>query len=331
MKNEVKVGLAVLLSAIALFVGVRYLSGQPLFRGDYSVIAVFEDARSLSRGSIVRMNGVAIGSVRDVRLSQDAQNVFVELGIDRGVTVPRGARIGTSGLSALGDVSVEITPPKGVDAGRPLANGDTVVAPATVDIFEMLAGESTGLTARADTAITRALSVFTTLDERLQNSGDDLSAVLAQLRFLTTVASQTIIEERDRISETLLTLQRAAQGAEQFSNDLSVLSEDLQGATGAFRSFADESSDSLQVTVAEVNQSLRTLDQSLTTLDALAVNVDSTLSLAQSPEGTLGLMLNDPTLYHNANAAAASLETLLQDLQNNPNRYLREVKLVDIF
>ena len=54
----------------------------------------------------------------------------------------------------------------------------------------------------------------------------------------------------------------------------------------------------------------------------MTADLDSTLN---SPNGTLGLLLNDPSLYYNANAAAAALQQILQDLQADPGRYLKEL------
>ena len=61
LTNEIKVALAVLLSAAVIFVGVRFLSGQPLFGAGYDVVAVFDDAQGLTAGAIVRLNGVPRG------------------------------------------------------------------------------------------------------------------------------------------------------------------------------------------------------------------------------------------------------------------------------
>lgn len=331
MTNELKVGLAVLAAALILFFGIRFLSGQSAFGGGYDVVALFDDAQGLTRGSVVRMNGVQIGAVRDVQLSPDARHVLVTLGIDEGVEIPRGSTIGSRGISALGDVSVGITPPPGAGAGRPLVADDTLIARPTPDLYDLIAGESTSLTARADTALTQAISVFTTLDEVLATSTGDLRDVLAQLNFLTRAATRTLLNEQERISQTLGALGRAAQGAEQFSTDLSVLSTDLQDATGSFRDLAVENSDSLQVTITQLNTTLRSLDRSLASLEGLTTDLDTTLSKINSPEGSLGLLLDDPSLYYNANAAAASLQQVLQDLQNNPQRYTKDLKVVDIF
>ena len=203
MSNELKVGLAVLVSIAALFVGVRFLSGQALFGAGYEVVAVFEDAQGLAPGSLVRLNGVRVGEVSSVRLAPGAREVLVTMEIDRGTEIPRGSTVQTSGLSALGEVNIEITPPLAAGAGRPLVAGDTLIATSVPDLFDLIAGESNSLTARADTALQGAVSTFTSLDRILTNSGDDVTAVLAQLRFLTTAATTVIQSERERIGRTL--------------------------------------------------------------------------------------------------------------------------------
>ena len=337
MTNEIKVALAVLLSAVALFLGVRFLSGQPIFGAGYEVVAVFEDAQGLTPGAIVRLNGVRIGDVREVRLGPNAREVFVTLAIDAGVEIPRGSTVQTSGLSALGEVNVELTPPQGAGAGRPLAAGDTLRAANTPDLFDLLAGESNSLTARADTALIGAVNTFTTLDEILQNSGGDIQAVLAQLRFLTQGATQLILDERGRIDRTLANLEAAAGNASAVSDrvgrnveDLSVVvGNDVVAASGTVRRVAETNADSVTAAVNNLSSALRRADEQLVELRALTRNLasltadlDSTLN---SPDGTLGLLLNDPSLYYNANAAAAALQQILQDLQAEPGRYLREL------
>ncbi len=340
MTNELKVGLAVLFSLLVIYAGVRFLSGAPLFGGGYEVVAVFEDAQGLSPGAIVRLNGVRVGSVREVTLAPGARQVYVTMGIDRGVEIPRGSTLQTSGLSALGEVNVEITPPLGVAAGRPLADGDTLLAATTPDIFDLIAGESNSITARADTALQSAVRSFGSLDRILTNSGGDIEAVLAQLRFLTQATTTLIQNERDRIGRTLGSVEQAAANAEGTAarvgsnvEDLSVVvGNDIVATSRTIRGVTETNADSVAALVAGLNASARRLDASLvqlgalsTSLNGLSARLDTTLAAVNSTDGTLGLLLTDPSLYHNANAAAASLQQVLQDLQNDPSRYLRGV------
>jgi phospholipid/cholesterol/gamma-HCH transport system substrate-binding protein len=333
MSNELKVALAVLVSIAAIYAGVRFLSGQPLFGAGYEVVTVFDDAQGLAAGGIVRLNGVRVGEVGTVELGPSAREVFVTLRIDRGIEIPRGALVQTSGLSALGEVNVEISPPAGAGAGRPLASGDTLYASSTPDLFDLIAGESNSLTARADTALAGAASTFTILQQTLENSSGDITALLSQARFLTQAATRTLIDERARIDRTLGSLEAAAANASSVSTavgndvrDLSVVvGNDVVAASGAVRSVAEANADSVTVAVARINASMRRLEAGLTNLESLSARLDTTLASVNSPEGTLGLMLNDPSLYYNANAAAASLQQLLQDFQNDPGRYLRDL------
>jgi len=335
--NEIKVALAVLLSAAVLYVGVRFLSGQPVFGGGYELVAVFEDAQGLTPGAIVRLNGVRVGEVRSVRLSPNARQAYVTLGVDGDIQIPRGSTLQTSGLSALGEVNVEITPPQGAGAGRPLASGDTLYATNTPDIFDLIAGESNSLTARADTALIGAVNTFTTLDQILQNSGGDIERILAQMAFLTQGATALIIEEQGRIDRTIASLEAAAANASGVSNRVgrnvedvaAVVGQDITATSGVVRGLAEANADSVTAAVNNLSAALRRSDQQLAaltqltaTLTSLTADLDSTLN---SPNGTMGLLLNDTSLYYNANAAAAALQQILQDLQADPGRYLREL------
>ncbi len=215
--------------------------------------------------------------------------------------------------------------------------GDTLRALSTPDIFDLIAGESNSLTARADTALIGAVNTFTTLDQILQNSGGDIEAVLAQLRFLTQGATQLIIDERSRIDRTLASLEAAAANASGVSDrvgrnveDLSItVGNDVVATSGTVRALAETNADSVTAAVNNLSSALRRADGQLVQLSALTANLatltaglDSTLN---SPNGTMGLLLNDPSLYYNANAAAAALQQILQDLQADPSRYLREL------
>ena len=62
---------------------------------------------------------------------------------------------------------------------------------------------------------------------------------------------------------------------------------------------------------------------------ALTASVNQTLANVQemtdklnSNEGTLGLLMRDPSLYNNLNATVVSANSLLMDLQDHPKRYV---------
>ncbi len=314
MSNELKVALAVLFSIAAIYGGIRFLSGQPLFGGGYEVVAQFGDAQGLAPGSIVRLNGVRIGDVSDVSLSHNARLVFVHMAIDPGIEIPRGSIVQTSGLSALGAVNIEITPPAGAEAGKPLVPGDTLVANEVPDLFDLLAGQSNSLTARADTALSGAASTFTssTASSRTRATTSRLSS--------RSSASSRRPPRRSSSSSARRSRARSARSRappttstrpRRMSATTSAASRARSATTCSRRAgrsarVAETNADSIAIVVNGLNTSLRRLDQNLATLNSLTANLDSTITGVREADGTVGLLIRDPSLYQNANAAAAS-------------------------
>ncbi|MDX1420790.1 MAG: MlaD family protein [Rubricoccaceae bacterium] len=328
MSNELKVGLVVLAALLIFIFGLRFLQGLSLFGGSYEVVVVFDNSQGLSPGNPVRLSGVDIGAVREVALSDGGREVLVALSIEDGVEIPRGSTFGVGGFAALGDVYVSIEPPEGPTAGRPLVDRDTLRAEPSADLVSLLTDQAGPLAQRADTLLISAIETFRGVESLLAESSDDLDATIANVRFLTTATTRLLLDERERIGDIAATLERAARSAERSA----LAAEGLVDEYGAaFGGSAPAVRDSLTATVATLNARLRQLESSLDGLDRLTVGLDTTLALATSPESSIGLLLRDPSLYYNANAAAASLEQLLTDFQNDPARYLDELQLNDLF
>ena len=328
MSNELKIGIVVLVAAFALFFGIRFLQGLPLFESGYDVVVAFDDSQGLSAGSAVRLSGVSVGAVRDVQLVDGGRDVLVTLGVESDVDIPRMSTFSVGGFAALGDVYVSIEPPEGASAGRPLTDGDTVRAATGTDLMSLLTDSAGPLALRADTLLGTAVTTFQGVEGLVSSSSADLERTIANLRFITTATTQLLLAERERVGGITAALERAALSAERSA----LVAEGLAAEYGeAFSGQGAVFSDSLTATLTTMNARLRQLDTTLTGLDNVSARLDTTLTLVNSPDGSVGLMLRDPSFYYNVNATAASLEQLLTDFQNNPSRYLEDLRIVDLF
>jgi len=109
LRSEARVGL-IITAAIAVLIGIYwFLGGLSLRRSAYPVHAIFSNALKLDKGSDVRMAGVKIGIVEDVRLTRESQ-ARVDLLVWNGTKVPSDsiARITTGAL--IGENYVDIIP-----------------------------------------------------------------------------------------------------------------------------------------------------------------------------------------------------------------------------
>lgn len=313
--NEAKVGLAIVVAAIVLFFGISFLADTPLFGRGYQLTAVFDDADGLLAGNPVRTSGVKIGAVQEVALSADAQEVGVRLRIDEGVRLPRGSYARIGGFSALGDLAVEIIP--GPPGAPPLTDGDRLPTRGSADLIGLFQDNAERLFGSADTLLTGAAGTFASIDRLLADPEGDFLGTLAELRGTAAATGQLLRAERERIRATLA-------GLQETSANLAVLSADVGR-------FTEENADTLAAAVQQLNRTLRRVDASLEDVETLSASLDSVLVKLNTGQGTLGLMLNDPDLYYNANAALTNLNQLLIDFQNDPKRYLQELRLVDLF
>ena len=64
------------------------------------------------------------------------------------------------------------------------------------------------------------------------------------------------------------------------------------------------------------------LAQTGESLDAATTSLSSILDRMERGEGTLGRLSTDESLYVSLNDAAQALNSLLTDLQANPNKYI---------
>ena len=64
------------------------------------------------------------------------------------------------------------------------------------------------------------------------------------------------------------------------------------------------------------------IEATMKRVDATLANVQQLTAALNSPNGTVGLLLNDPQLYQNINATMRSVDSLLVDFKQHPRRYI---------
>ncbi len=306
--NELKVGAAIVLATIAAILGVRFFQDIPLFGDTYPMYATFEEAEGLVSGNPVRMKGVTVGTVDDVRLNQKTQNVRVRLQLQNDVRIPKGSHARVSGFSGLGGVHVSISP--GPKDNAPLPPKATLSPPPEGTVFERLTDQAPALASKADSVLTSTNAATAALARQLQSPKSDLRRTLASVQQITNDL-ETITDAETETIRTLL-------------QNLRAVSSDLEA-------FMGENRDSLDLAVQRLNQSLNRLNQSLASFEETSATLDTITTKLNQGQGTAGRLINDPGLYVKLDSAAARTNTILEDFRRNPGRYLNDLTLVKVF
>ena len=301
MSREARVGIFVLLGLLILTYFTFRLSKWGLIaeRG-YKLTAEFDSAVGIEPKSDVKMAGVPIGKVEEIRLAGKRAQLVLRIRPEFGVPADSVASIQSQGF--LGEKFLQIIP--GNDP-RMLADGDRIArteAPADIDAlvkkldtigtdikkFTETISESFG-TEEARESLKRILANIDRLSADLADlssgSKQDVRATLANLRAF----SETLKEETPRLAAKL----------EQMSDDVS-------GVVGENRENLKESIANLRVASAKLDNTLESAGKVMEKIDR--------------GEGTLGMLVNDNTVHTSITGALEGI-----------NKYVRRTEQLKTF
>src|SRR5579862_2482119 len=145
--DELRVGLLVV-AALATLVLAVYRLGEAsnLFTKRYTLYVFLPNARGISRGGSVTIDGVVAGSITDVAFqpvgNDTSRNLRLTLSIDRRLQpqVRADSRAALRSLGLLGDKILDIT--SGTPRYNVLQPGDTVPVVPAVDVDDVIAQAS---------------------------------------------------------------------------------------------------------------------------------------------------------------------------------------------
>ena len=303
--QAIKVGLAIILAVVIFFFGIRYFEGIPL-KGMYEITTEFDHVDGMIPGNIILINGVTIGSIADVSLDNQTRNVLIHMRINNGVEIPIDSHTEITGFSAFGGVQINIVLG---DSPQLIQHGDALPS-EQVSLLTHASEFAKPYVNQFDSVLTGLNGTLYALQNQLDEPTSDVRQTLTSLNSMTSTLDQVVRTERTRMQAIMQSLQTTLTNADQ----LTVTSKD-----------------SLARTLNQLNQTLQQTDQTLLQLQTMSVNLNTLLTKINSGQGTLGLLANDPSLYHQMDSTFSSLNRLLTDFEADPKRYLKHIKPVDIF
>lgn len=306
--KEVKVGISIVLAALVFYFGGRYLQNVPLFRGSYTLHAQFSDAGGLVSGNQVRINGVNVGSVESVRLDPEARVARVRFRVDRSVQIPEGSTAEITGVSALGGVRLAIN--LGPPTNPRIEPGGFIPTPPQKDVLGQLSDRAPMLAARADSLLSSANATMEEAQIMLNSPDSDLRTTFVAIRESANALQKLLEAQQNRLSRVM---------------------DNTADLTSELQTFAETNTDSLSRSVQRMNAVLDQTDRNLKQLEQTTNNLDALVTKINEGDGTLGRLVNDPSLYMRLDSTTAQLNLLLKDFQNNPGRYLKDMSVVKVF
>ena len=217
VRNLTALGLLVLVASALFLWGFFFLLGDPIGVGGEEVVVVMEDGAGLNRGNPVQLNGVQVGTVRDVRL-EPSIGVTVRIKVDEEVALPADTRA-VAQTDVFGTNTIELVP--GTALVR-LEGGDTIQGltrtPLTTLATE-LGGQAREILASADSLLSpSAVADLKATAAVLPSTAEQLRAAFNELTLAASALRRTA-EEMERaeagaaLGETLVEVRASARSA----------------------------------------------------------------------------------------------------------------------
>ena len=295
--KELIIGVCVLLSIGIVVFGINFLKGINLFKASNYYYATYHNVTGLAQSAPVTLNGFKVGLVRDIKYEYDKPgNVVVELSLDKELKLPEGTKAMLV-TDMLGTSTIELDM---TDNTKFHEVGDQLIAVNKKGLMESITNDVMpnvgSILAQLD-SITRSLNGLIS-DPALASTVKNLDGVMTDLKATSA-----------NLSKVMASMPAVASDAQATMNNARSISE---------------SANTVASDLAAVTTQLRQarLDSTLANINSLTASLAEISSTLNTKDSSLGMLINDPTLYNSLNGSVASLDSLLQDVKRNPKRYI---------
>jgi phospholipid/cholesterol/gamma-HCH transport system substrate-binding protein len=328
-KRNIAVGITVLVALCGLGYMVILFGQMPVFaHTGYLLRITYPQTGGVALGNDVRLNGLRIGTVTDIRFLDDPRKgVAVECRINRDTRIPRNveASIGTQGIGGGGFVTLTTTSDQGPVAWLPrdgsanlsgkLPMGGFLGAELSSKLEKVADGLDT-LTGNLNRTLfpgEAAATMPSTASAPSTGLGGTLARLDRVLEGLADITSEPA--NRQNIKESLANLRAATEsGAKamedlrQFAGEARASLKNVDEGVGEIRQLAIDTRNNVDSLAAKLIEDADKLGRLFAQLDEAAAKLNS-------GEGSAGKFLNDPQLYNQILESTRQLTRTLTDLQ----------------
>ena len=349
--TELKVGLLVIIGFVVLAYAIIRIGGPTSFFAEkFKMTAYFPSANGLRPGNDVLLDGLLVGTVKEVGLNRDPAvkaRVAVVLEIDAAYkdNVREDSMVSIETVGLLGDMTVQIT--SGTTASNTVGDGGRLIGADTGDVKRVIQGAND------------VVANFKILSDNLNKISQNVIDISDQVKggrgslgkFLTDP------ELHDNLNGTVVEMQKlvadirtgpGTAGKLITDDEIYVKFTDLlarmesmvnkvdtgNGTAGKFLN-DPKLFDTLVNTMDKLDSIAARLDRGEGSFGKLmkdegfynnlqsSLNQLNTLVAAiQNGQGTTGKLINDPTLFNRMDEAMSEFQKLVYDIRHDPKKYL---------
>lgn len=296
--KEIRIALVAIVGIVLLFFGMNYLKGVRLLANGNNYYINFSNIDGLSESNPVKANGFKVGTVTAINYDYDNHGkITVEVDIDKQFKIPVGT-IAEISSDLLGNVEIDLV------EGNP-ENG--LIQPnGNID------GRING----------GALAQVKDMVPKVEKLLPKIDSILTSVNYiLADPALPSTIHHAEQVTYDL------TNTTKQINTLMGEFNKSVPGLMGKADGMLDNANSAMGNVVNVTDQihgkiEKLDLETTLAELQATLENLKTFSAALNDNKGSLGLLMNDRSVYDNLNSTMAHADSLLVNLREHPKRYV---------
>ena len=293
--KEAKIGLSTIIAIFLFIWGFDFLNGKNIFTSSNVFYMVYKELGGLKESNGVLINGFKVGQVTELRLNPDeGRQVMVKILVDKDYKIPKGSVARLASVDFMGTKAIELILSESFEYHQ---SGDTLNSRVGEGIMDKVADFEEILmqiTLGVDSLLQNLNSL---LNEEMQ---EDFHQTMNNVKEISS--NMKSLNEHGEITGLIYSLQDLTQSLKAATATLPETMENIKMVTDSLKEAE------LKMLISQTAQSIE--------------NLNLILGKTEKGEGTVGQLVNNDSLYTNLTNATKELELLLNDLRENPKKYV---------
>ena len=287
------IGFSVFFSVLIFFYGIKFLQDESFQQSNFTFNVIFNDLQGLDVSDDVKMLGKRIGRVTGTRII--GQKIAAELTIDNtfAFKIPIDSEIEITQNDIMGGKYISIYP--GKDNNKFILDNETIAGKNA---------EVVSLTKDIGDLAKRLSETF---------GGEQKQQIKNTISSVESTASQ--LEEFISINKDIIT--------EQDKENLHDLLENINSISSNLNTLIGDESENLKQSIENFNIFMEKVPNMSIDIDATLSDLSEIIANINSGKGSLSKLINREELYDNVNGLILDARSLLDDVKQNPAKYLR--------
>jgi phospholipid/cholesterol/gamma-HCH transport system substrate-binding protein len=309
LTREFKIGVTFIVTLAAFYWGVNFLKGTDIFSSTRKIYAIYPKIAGLNRSNPVTINGLNVGKVSNIEFKNDTSRfLVVEMSITHNVPISKNSIAQIYSSDLLGSKAVEIKLGNSVDLVK---DGDTLRSDSKGSLEDEVSRQVLPLKMKAESLMGSFDTLLNILNQVMNEQTRDnliksfasIHNTIKHLEITTSTIDTIVTNQKDRMSAIITNI-------ESITRNIKNNNQQITNAINNVSKMTDT------LSAANLSKTILTTQRALKNFEEITDKINK-------GHGSLGMLVNNDSLYNQLEGSSRNLNLLLQDLKAHPKKYVQ--------